>query len=56
MLRSLGLSDLACQASLRLSLGRWTSDADVEHAAAAIVAAVTRLRSLAPAAAVERIR
>ena len=56
VLRSLGLSDLACQASLRLSLGRWTTEADVVHAAAAIVAAVTRLRSLAPAAAVERIR
>lgn len=56
VLRSLGLSDLACQASLRLSLGRWTSEADVEYAAAAIVAAVGRLRSLAPATAVERIR
>lgn len=56
VLRSLGLSDLACQASLRLSLGRWTTESDVEQAAAAIVAAVARLRSLAPSAAVERIR
>lgn len=56
VLRSLGLSDLACQASLRLSLGRWTTEADVERAAGAIVEAVRRLRSLAPAAALERIR
>jgi cysteine desulfurase len=56
VLRALGLSDLGCQASLRLSLGRWTTAADVDRVAAAIVAAVGRLRALAPPAAVARVR
>jgi cysteine desulfurase len=56
VLRALGLSDLGCQASLRLSPGRWTSAIEVERAAAAILEAVARLRSLAPPAAVERVR
>ncbi|MBS1201312.1 MAG: cysteine desulfurase [Proteobacteria bacterium] len=56
VLRALGLSDLACQASLRLSLGRWSTEADVQRAADAVAEAVARLRSLAPAAALERIR
>jgi cysteine desulfurase len=56
VLKALGLSDLGCQASLRLSLGRWTTTAEVDSVAAAIVAAVVRLRGIAPAAAPERIR
>lgn len=56
VLRALGLDDLACQASLRLSLGRGTGAGVVDRAAGAIVAAVGRLRSLAPAGAVRRIR
>jgi cysteine desulfurase len=56
VLRALGLSDLGCQASLRLSLGRWTGEAEVERAAGAILAAVARLRSLAPPGALERVR
>jgi cysteine desulfurase len=56
VLRSLGLSDLGCQASIRLSLGRSTSGQDVERAAAAILRAVERLRQIAPAGALERIR
>lgn len=56
VLRALGLSDLACQASLRLSLGRWTTPEEVEQAADAVLAAVHRLRDLAPAAAVGRVR
>lgn len=48
VLRALGLSDLEAQASLRLSLGRGTTDADVDRAAAAVVAAVQRLRALLP--------
>jgi len=55
VLRALGLSDVAAQSSLRLSLGRQTSVADVDRAAASILAAVARLRSLAPAAAIERL-
>jgi len=55
VLRALGLSDLACQASLRLSLGWSTTAAEVDRAGAAIRDAVERLRSIAPARATERI-
>jgi cysteine desulfurase len=55
VLRALGLSDLACQASLRLSLGWSTTAAEVDRAAAAIRRAVARLRSIAPARATERV-
>jgi cysteine desulfurase len=55
VLRALGRSDVAAQASLRLSLGRFTTAADVDRAAEALVAAVRRLRSLAPPGAVERV-
>jgi len=56
VLKALGLSDLGCQASLRLSLGRWTREADVDQAAEALLAAVERLRAMAPPGARERIR
>ena len=56
VLKALGLSDLGCQASLRLSLGRWTREEDVDRAAAALLGAVARLRALAPPEAVERVR
>jgi cysteine desulfurase len=56
VLKALGLSDLGCQASLRLSLGRWTRQEDVDRAAEALLGAVARLRSLAPAGALERVR
>jgi cysteine desulfurase len=56
VLKALGLSDLGCQASLRLSLGRWTSEVDVDGAADALLGAVSRLRALAPAGALERVR
>jgi cysteine desulfurase len=55
VLRALGRSELAAQGSLRLSLGRTTTESDVDRAAAAICAAVARLRALAPAGAVDRI-
>ncbi len=55
VLRGLGLTDLAAQATLRLSVGRDTTAADVERAADAIVEAVAGLRRLAPPGAVERI-
>lgn len=48
VLRALGLDDIAAQASLRLSPGRFTTAADIDRAGDAIVAAVTRLRSLLP--------
>jgi cysteine desulfurase len=48
VLRALGRSDRLAQSTLRLSLGRFSTEADVERAIEAIVAAVTRLRAIAP--------
>ena len=47
VLRSLGRSTELAQSSLRLSLGRFTTAADVDEAATAIRAEVARLRILA---------
>ncbi len=55
ILRALGLSDAAIQASLRLSLGRETTAADVDRATRILVEGVTRLRAALPAGALERI-
>ena len=49
VLRSLGRSDRLAQSSLRLSLGRFTTAAEIDRAIAAIAAAVGRLRGLFPA-------
>ncbi len=48
VLRALGRSDRLAQSSLRLSLGRFTTPADVETALRDIVATVERLRGVAP--------
>lgn len=55
VLRALGRSDLAIQASLRFSLGSGTTADEVDRAAAQVVAAVRRLRSVLPPGALERI-
>jgi cysteine desulfurase len=55
VLRALGLSDLAIQASLRLSLGRQTTETEIDQAAASLVANVQRLRAALPPGALERI-
>ncbi len=55
VLRALGRSDLAIQASVRLSLGGNTTARDVERAATLLVQAVRRLRAALPAGALERI-
>ncbi len=55
VLRALGRSDPAIQASLRLSLGRETTAAEVDRAAQILVDAVRRLRAALPAGALERI-
>jgi cysteine desulfurase len=55
VLRALGRSDEAIQASLRLSLGRGTTASDVDRAAELLVKAVSRLRAVLPAGALERI-
>jgi len=48
VLRALGRSDRLAQSTLRLSLGRFSTEADVERAIEAIVTAVSRLRAIAP--------
>lgn len=49
VLRALGHADAAARASLRLSLSRLSSQADVDTAAERINLAVTRLRAMRPA-------
>ncbi len=48
VLRALGRDPELAQSSLRFSLGRYTSAADIERAAAAVRRAVTWLRSVTP--------
>ena len=43
MLRALGLDDAAARASLRIGLGRFTTEAEIDVAVERIVAAVTTL-------------
>jgi cysteine desulfurase len=48
VLRALGRSDQVAQSSLRFSLGRYTTDAEIDRAIAAVTREVTRLRALSP--------
>ena len=48
VLKSLGIGDDLAHSSLRLSLGRWTTEEQVDYAAAAIIKAVRKLRELSP--------
>jgi len=48
VLRALGRSDRLAQSTLRLSLGRFNTEAEVDRAIEAITDAVSRLRSVAP--------
>ncbi len=48
VLRALGLSDDLAHTSLRISLGRFTQEADVEYSASRVVEAVNHLRSMSP--------
>ena len=50
VLRALGRSKALAESSLRLSAGRATTAADIDRAAGAIMAAVRRLRAIAPGA------
>lgn len=50
VLRALGRSDQLAQSSLRFSLGRFTTEQEVDAAIAAVTREVTRLRSLSPRA------
>jgi cysteine desulfurase len=51
VLRALGRDDQLAQSSLRFSLGRFTTESDVDAAIAAVRREVSRLRSIAPASA-----
>lgn len=53
VLRAMGRSPQLAAAALRLSLGRQTTSADVDAAAARVVAEVARLRALAPSTLVQ---
>ena len=48
MLKSLGIGDDLAHSSLRLSLGRWTTQEQVDCTIEKIVDAVQKLRSLSP--------
>lgn len=48
VLRALGRSAALAAASVRFSLGRFTSEADIAHAGETVVAEVERLRAMAP--------
>ncbi len=48
VLKGLGVGDDLAHSSLRLSLGRFTTEDEVNYAADAIVTAVTKLRELSP--------
>ncbi len=48
VLRAIGLDDALAQGSLRLSLGRFTRDSDVDIAVEALLDAVVKLRGSAP--------
>ncbi|MEY4822868.1 MAG: hypothetical protein RLY72_2520, partial [Planctomycetota bacterium] len=45
---SLGIGDELAHSSLRLSLGRWSTEEEVDHAIEAIVKAVNHLRTMSP--------
>ena len=47
-MRALGLSDELAHSSLRFSFGRFTTEAEVDHAAGKVRAAVSKLRELSP--------
>ena len=55
VLRALGRSDAAIQASVRLSLGRSTTEEEIDRAADILLRAVRRLRDALPPGAIERI-
>ncbi|TSE27503.1 Cysteine desulfurase IscS [Tepidimonas sediminis] len=48
VLRALGRSDELAHSSLRITIGRWTTEADVDYAIEAIKANVAKLRELSP--------
>jgi len=48
VLKSLGVGDDLAHSSLRMSLGRWTTEEEIDYVIKAVVDAVNKLRSLSP--------
>jgi len=48
VLKGLGVGDDLAHSSLRISLGRWTTEEEIDFAANKIVEAVRKLRDLSP--------
>jgi cysteine desulfurase len=48
VLKALGVGDDLAHSSLRISMGRWTTQEELDYAAEKIVEAVTKLRELSP--------
>lgn len=48
VLRALGRSDELAHSSLRITIGRWTTEADIDYAVETITSNVARLRELSP--------
>lgn len=48
VLKALGVGDDLAHSSLRISMGRWTTQEEIDYAADKIIEAVTKLRDLSP--------
>jgi cysteine desulfurase len=48
VLRALGVGDELAHSSIRFSVGRFSTEEDVDHAADEIISTVTRLRAMSP--------
>ena len=48
VLRALGLNDEMAHSSIRFSIGRFTTEADVDHAIADLTSSIGRLREMSP--------
>ena len=48
MLKGIGVGDDLAHSSLRMSLGRWTTEAEIDYAIEKIVTSVKKLREMSP--------